>query len=192
MLDLGFMPGELEKNKPEIWVKRMDECRMDYMKLLPGKRQNVESSDGARGSLGAQSGTQAGNAEIVGSGGGTPEKQIMGPGGNEGAGGTRRHDMTGRTDAPMNEDGTTAGMEHLSLQEEPLGLNRDNLRRVRYRKGARKLVRKLSKGVETMGENSAEGAPMGAIAQEMWDIIMQLDKDGRRLLKDEAKNKRQN
>ena len=29
------------------------------------------------------------------------------------------------------------------------------------------------------------------IAQEIWDVIMELDKDGRRLLKDEAKNKKQ-
>ena len=50
----------------------------------------------------------------------------------------------------------TAGMELLSLQEEPLGLNRDNLRRVRKRKGAPKWVRKLSKMVETMAKNSAE------------------------------------
>ena len=32
---------------------------------------------------------------------------------------------------------------------------------------------------------------MGVIAQEIWDFIMELDKDGRRLLKDEAKNRKQ-
>ena len=46
------------------------------------------------------------------------------------------HDPAGGTDLPMEEDGTKAGMELLSLQEEPLGLNRDNLRRVRKRKRA--------------------------------------------------------
>ena len=82
-------------------------------------------------------------------------------------------------------------MELLSLHEEPLGLNRDSLRRVRKRKGSPKWVRKLSKMVETMAKNSAEEVPMGVIAQEIWDVIMELDKDGRRLLKDEAKNKKQ-
>ena len=46
------------------------------------------------------------------------------------------YDPAGGTDLPMEEDGTKAGMELLSLQEEPLGLNRDNLRRVRKRKRA--------------------------------------------------------
>ena len=128
--DLVFMPGELEKDKPEIWVKRLDPYRVAYMKLLSGKQQKVDNSDGGGGSPGAQSGTQAGGAEIVDSGGGTPEKQIvyMGAGGNEGAGATPPQDMSGRTDAPMDEDGTTAGLGLLSLKEEPLGLNRDNLR----------------------------------------------------------------
>ena len=91
----------------------------------------------------------------------------------------------------MDEDGVTAGMELLSLEEEPLGRNRDNLRRIRKRKGAPKWVHKLSKMVETMAKNSAEEVPMGVIAQKIWDDIMELNKDGRRLLKDEAKNKRQ-
>ena len=34
------------------------------------------------------------------------------------SGGTPPQDMTGRTDAPMDEDGMTAGMELLSVQEE--------------------------------------------------------------------------
>ena len=29
---------------------------------------------------------------------------------------------------------------------------------------------------------------MGVIAQEIWDVIMEPEKDGRRLVKDEAKN----
>ena len=91
----------------------------------------------------------------------------------------------------MDEDGTTAGMELLSLQEEPLGLNGDNLRRVRKRKGTPKWVRKLSKMMEIMGKNSFEEVPMGVIAQEIWDVIMGLDRGGIWLLKDEAKNKRQ-
>ena len=45
--------------------------------------------------------------------------------------------------------------------------------------------------VETMAKNTAEEVPVGVIAQEMWEVIMDLDKDGRRLVKDEAKNKRQ-
>ena len=52
-------------------------------------------------------------------------------------------------------------------------------------------MRKLSKMVETMAKNSAEEVPMGVIAHEIWDVIMELDKDGRRLLKDEAKNRKQ-
>ena len=47
------------------------------------------------------------------------------------------------------------------------------------------------KMVETMANNSAEEVPMGVIAQEILDVIMELDKDGRRLLKDEAKNMKQ-
>ena len=31
--DLVFMPGELERDKPEIWVKRLDQYRVAYMKL---------------------------------------------------------------------------------------------------------------------------------------------------------------
>ena len=37
----------------------------------------------------------------------------------------------------MDEDAVTAGMELLSVQEVPLGLNKGNLRRARKRKGAR-------------------------------------------------------
>ena len=44
--------------------------------------------------------------------------------------------MSNRRDAPMDEDGTKAGMELLSLQEEPLGLNKDLPRQVKKRKGA--------------------------------------------------------
>ena len=50
--DLVFMPRELEKEKPEIWVKRLDQYRVAYMKLLLGKRQKVESCDGGGGSPG--------------------------------------------------------------------------------------------------------------------------------------------
>ena len=91
----------------------------------------------------------------------------------------------------MDEDGTTAGMELVSLREEPLGVNRDNLRRIRKLKGAPKWVRMLSKMVETMAKNSAEEVPIGVMAQEIWDVILELDKDGSRLVKDEAKNKKQ-
>ena len=52
-------------------------------------------------------------------------------------------------------------------------------------------MRKLSKMVETAAKNRAEEVPMGVIAQEIRDVIMELDKDGRRQLKDEAKNKKQ-
>ena len=161
------------------------------MKLLSGKRQKVENPDAGGGSPGAQGATQAGTAEIVDSSSTTPEKQIIGAGGNEGAGATPPQNLPGGTDVPMEEDGTTTGMEPISLQEEPLGLNRDSLRRVRKRKGAPKWVRKLSKMVETMAKNSAEEVPMGVIAQEIWGVIMELDKDGRRLLKDKAKNRKQ-
>ena len=121
----------------------------------------------------------------------TPEKQTIGAGGNEGAGATPPQNQLGGTDVPMEKDGAATGMELLSLQEEPPGLNRDNLRRIRKRKGAPKWVRTLSKMVETMAKNSAEEVPMGVIAQEIWDAIIDLDKDGRRLLKDAAKNRKQ-
>ena len=147
-----FMPGELERDKPEIWVKRLDQYRVAYMKLLAGKRQKVENPDAGGGSPGAQGATQARTAEIVDSSSTTPEKQIIGAGGNEGAGATPPHTLPDGTDVPMVEDGTTTGMELLSLQEEPLGLNRDNLCRVRKRKGAPKWVCKLSKMVETMAK----------------------------------------
>ena len=136
--DLVFMPGELERDKPEIWVKRLDQYRVAYMKLLSGKREKVENPDAGGGNLGAQGATKAGTAEIVDSSSRTPEKQVIGAGGNDGARATPPQELAGGTDVPMEEDGTMAGMELLSLQEEPLGLNKDNLRRVRKRKGAPK------------------------------------------------------
>ena len=45
----------------------------------------------------------------------------MGAGRNEGAGATPPQDMSGRMDAPMDEDGATASLELLSVKEEPLG-----------------------------------------------------------------------
>ena len=86
----------------------------------------------------------------------------------------------------------TTGMELLSQQEEPLGLSKDNVRRVKKRTGGPKWVRKLSKMVETMAKNIAKEVPMGVIAQEIWDIILELDKDDRRLLKDDAEKIRGN
>ena len=49
MPDLVFMPGELERDKPEISVKRLDQCRVAYMKLLSGKHQKMESPDAGGG-----------------------------------------------------------------------------------------------------------------------------------------------
>ena len=187
--ELVFMPGALEKDKPEIWVKRLDQYRMADMKLLSDKRQKVENFDGGGRSPGAHSGRQAGNAKILDSGGGTPKKQIMGPGGNEGAGATPPKDMTGRVVAPMDEDRTTAGMELLILQEEPLGLNRDNVRRVRKRKRPRSGCASCQKWWRQW-QKTVQDVPMGVIAQ-VWDIIMELEKDDRRLHKDDAKSKRQ-
>ena len=104
------------------------------MKQVSGKRQKVENPDagggGGGGSLGAQGATQAGTAEIVDSSNTSPEKQTIGAGGNEGAGATPPQNQPGGTE-PIEEDGATTGMELLSMQEEPPGLNRDNLRRVR-------------------------------------------------------------
>ena len=51
--DQVSMPGEPEKDKPEMWVKRLDEYRVACMKLLSGKGQKVEISDGGGGSSGA-------------------------------------------------------------------------------------------------------------------------------------------
>ena len=45
MPNLVFMPSEPERDKPEIWVKRPDQYRVAYMKLLSGKRQRVENPD---------------------------------------------------------------------------------------------------------------------------------------------------
>ena len=97
--------------------------------------------------------------------------------------------MSGRSDAPIDEDGTTTCLESLSLKEEPLGLNRGNLRRIRKRKKAPKWVRKMTRMVEAMAKNRAKEVPVRVIAHEIWGIIMELDRDGRRLLKDEVKNK---
>ena len=68
--NLVFSLGELEKDKPEIWVKRLDQYRVAYMKVLPGKGQKVENSEGGGGSPSPQGGMQG---EIVDSSGGTPE-----------------------------------------------------------------------------------------------------------------------
>ena len=54
--DLVFMPGELERDKPDIWVKRLDQYRVAYMKLLSGKRQKVENPDAGGGSQGSDAG----------------------------------------------------------------------------------------------------------------------------------------
>ena len=113
--DLVFMPGEPERDKPEIWVKRPDQYRVAYMKLLSGKRKKVENPDAGGGGPRTQRALQAGTAEIVNSSSTTPEKQVIGAGGNEGAGATPPQDLAGMTDVPMNENGTTAGMELLSL-----------------------------------------------------------------------------
>ena len=43
--DLVFIPGELEKVKNEIWVKRLDQYRVAYMKMPTRKRQKVERLD---------------------------------------------------------------------------------------------------------------------------------------------------
>ena len=51
--DLVFMPGELERDKPEIWVKQPDQYRVAYMKLLSPKRQKVENPNAGGGSPGA-------------------------------------------------------------------------------------------------------------------------------------------
>ena len=74
LLKVPDLPGELEKDKPEIRVKRLDQYRVACMKLLTGKRQKVDISDRGGGSPGAQSGTQAESTEIADSSGGTPEK----------------------------------------------------------------------------------------------------------------------
>ena len=48
--NLVFMPSGLERDKPEIWVKRLDQYRVAYMKLLSGKHQRVEKPDAGGGS----------------------------------------------------------------------------------------------------------------------------------------------
>ena len=76
--DLVFMPGELERDKPEIWVKRLDQYRVAYMKLPSGKRQKVENPDAGGGSPVARGATQAETAEIMHSSSTQPEKQVIG------------------------------------------------------------------------------------------------------------------
>ena len=85
------------------------------MKLLSGKRHKLENLDAGGGSPRAQGATQPGTAEIVDSSSTTPEKQVIGAGGNEGGGATPPQNLAVGTDVPMEEDGTTAGMELLSL-----------------------------------------------------------------------------
>ena len=70
-------------------------------------------------------------------------------------------------------------------------LTGDTLRRVRKAKGAPKLVRKPTKMVDSMTKNSAEEVQLGLVAHDIWGIIMELDRDGRRLLEDDAQKKRQ-
>ena len=41
-LGLVFILGELQKDKNEIWVKRLDQYRVACMKMLTGKRQRVD------------------------------------------------------------------------------------------------------------------------------------------------------
>ena len=57
--ELVFMPGELERDKPEIWVKQLDQYRVAYMKLLSGKHRKVENPHAGGGNPGAQGATQA-------------------------------------------------------------------------------------------------------------------------------------
>ena len=52
--DLVFMPSELERDKPKIWVKGLDQYRVACMKLLSGKRQKVETPDAGGGGGAAQ------------------------------------------------------------------------------------------------------------------------------------------
>ena len=57
------------------------------MKLLPGKRRKVEKPFAGGGSPGAQVAMHVGTAEILAFSSTTPEKQVIGARGNEGAGG---------------------------------------------------------------------------------------------------------
>ena len=52
--NLVFMPSEPERDKPEISVKRPDQYRVAYMKLLLGKRQRVENLDAGGGGGGGR------------------------------------------------------------------------------------------------------------------------------------------
>ena len=117
---------------------------------------------------------------------------MPGPGGNEGAESTPSRDIPSGLATPMEEDGTVPRLDLFSLYEEPLGLSRGNMSRLRKRKGAQKWVRKLTKMVESMSRTSEKDeVPFGMVAQETWKVIIELDKDGRRFRKDEAKNKKQ-
>ena len=50
---LVFMPRELNKDKPEILVKVLDQYRVAHMKLLSGKCQKVENPEAGTSSPGA-------------------------------------------------------------------------------------------------------------------------------------------
>ena len=91
----------------------------------------------------------------------------------------------------MEEDGTVPRLDLLSLDEEPLGPSTDNMHRLRKRKGGPKWVRKLTRMVESMSRTSTDEVPLGIVAQEIWEGIIELDKDGRQFVQDEAKNKKQ-
>ena len=159
--DLVFMLGELERHKPEILVKRPDQYMVAYMKLLLGKRHTVENPPQRRRlsrSPGCDAGGDRRDCGLQWHDAREASHQSWRKGRSRG---NPPQDLAGRTDVPMDEDGTTASMELLPLQEEPLGLNKYNLRRIRKRKGAPMWVHRLSKMVETMAKNIAEEVPMG-------------------------------
>ena len=111
---------------------------------------------------------------------------MLGPRGNESEESTPLRDVFTGLSTPMEEDAIVPRVDLLSLDEEPLGPSRDNMRRVRKRKGGPKWVRKLTKMVESI----IDEVPLGFGAQEIWKVIIEFDKNGGQFLNHEAKNKK--
>ena len=64
----------------------------------------------------------------------------------------------------MEEEVTETRLDLLSLDEEPLGPSRNNMRRLKKRKGAWKWVRMLTRMVESMTKSSTDEVPLGVVA----------------------------
>ena len=88
----------------------------------------------------------------------------------------------------MEEDAIAPRLGLLSLDEKPLGLSKVNMRRLTKCKGAPKRVRKLTKTRRRVLMRCRRALWRRSNGKSSNPV---LDRDGRRFLKDEAKNKKQ-